>query len=529
MDRKLMQSNMKCDHYSLDFNSQQNSLSDFGMDSELLKAYNQNRLMIQKRTLVATPMKRKDSDIDFCMSNEKAKDDKELWQMIEDCKSEKDIVNNVLPSRKSLRRKYRETYNNNIEEQGGNIDVWGIGDIQSVISEKEMSLNLGEYLLEDSKRFNSSKKKSPMRDRERASQKDDANTNPGDILGLISKKREKLENDLANIRYLEKNSKNYWQIEKSDILGQSLADKSDFSGLGIAADWIPKLSLSKVKPTNLLQDETSIINEPEASGNLTTERAWLDDAFVQTRTLSMTETTERLGRQNEISALEKSERLPEVIQGFETAKNCKPSKNKKSTPMEKTDEAVVGAGDNDDRGISPENPAMSDFVVENPKLNQGMSFYDNAAIMQMVDGQEIDIATVTAEVAESSILKLGVSAIHLPIKVSKKVHREIISKADAPDEPCSQLNNKTSNVFTPKMSPDRNETFEKYDTSRLGTSGFKSGRGDNKETPEYKGSGLKINLYTLGNENSSPRPFKIGADPETDEEVPREIGVHQKV
>jgi hypothetical protein len=196
--------------------------------------------------------------------------------------------------------------------------------------------------------------------------------------------------------------------------------------------------------------------------------------------------------------------------------------------MKMTYQAVVGAGDNGDRGISPEKPAMSDFVVENPKLNQGMSFYDNAAIMQMVDRQEIDIATVTAEVAESSILKLGMSAIHEPIKASKKMHREIISKADAPDEPCPQLNNKTSNVFTLKMSPDRNETFEKYDTSRLGTSGFKSGRGDNKETPEYKGSGLKINLYTLGNENSSPRPFKIGADLETDEEVPREIGVHQK-
>ena len=90
LDHKLMQSNMKCDHYSFDFGSQQNSLSDFGMDSELLKAYNQNRIMIQKRTLVATPAKRKDSDIDFCMSNERAKNDKGLWQMIEDCRSEKD-------------------------------------------------------------------------------------------------------------------------------------------------------------------------------------------------------------------------------------------------------------------------------------------------------------------------------------------------------------------------------------------------------------------------------------------------------
>ena len=121
------------------------------------------------------------------------------------------------------------------------------------------------------------------------------------------------------------------------------------------------------------------------------------------------------------------------------------------------------------------------------------------------------------------------SAIHEPTKVSKKVHRGIISEADAPDEPCPQPNIKTSNLITPKMSPARNETIEKYDTSRLGMSGFKSGRYDNKETPDYKESGLKINLYTLGNGNSSPRPLQFRAETETDEEVPREIGVHKKV
>ena len=309
----------------------------------------------------------------------------------------------MLPSRKSLRRKYRETYHNNIVGQGGDVDVGGIEEIQSVISETEMSLNLGDFLLEDSRRFKSSKKKSPIKERERASQKDDANTNPGDMLGLISKKREKLENDLANIRYLEKNTKNGWQIEKSQILGQSLADKSDFSGLGIAADWKPKLSLSKVKPTNLHQ-EASIMNEPEASNPLTTERARLDDAFIQSTTLTLTETTERLGRQNQISALEKSQVLPEDTQGFETAKNCKPSKNKKSSPMEKTDQSGVGACDNDDRQKTPEKPEMTDFVVDNAKIVRGMSFYDTSAIMQMVDGQEIDSARVIAVEPETSKL-----------------------------------------------------------------------------------------------------------------------------